>query len=65
MLNQIYKTIKKYDTIVIARHIGVDPDAMASQIALRDAILLTFPKRKSMLWVVEVVSSLILENWTN
>ena len=46
MLNQIYKTIKKYDTIVIARHIGVDPDAMASQIALRDAILLTFPKKK-------------------
>ena len=23
---QIFKVIKKYDTIVIARHIGADPD---------------------------------------
>lgn len=46
MFKQIYKVIKKYNTIVIARHVGVDPDAMASQIALRDAILLTFPEKK-------------------
>jgi len=46
MYKKIYKAIKKYDTIVIARHIGVDPDAMASQIALRDAIRLTFPNKK-------------------
>jgi len=46
MFKQIYKIIKKYDTIVIARHVGVDPDAMASQIALRDAIKLTFPNKK-------------------
>ena len=45
MFKHIYKTIKKYDTIVIARHVGVDPDAMASQIALRDSIKLTFPKK--------------------
>lgn len=45
MFKQIYKTIKKYNTIVIARHIGVDPDAMASEIALRDSIKLTFPKK--------------------
>ncbi len=45
MLKKIYKAIKKYDTIVIARHIGVDPDAMASQIALKESILLTFPKK--------------------
>lgn len=45
MFRKIYKTIKKYDNIVIARHIGVDPDAMASQIGLRDAILETFPKK--------------------
>ena len=45
MFRKIYKTIKKYDNIVIARHIGVDPDAMASQIGLRDAILATFPKK--------------------
>ena len=40
MYKQIYKYIKKYDNIVIARHIGVDPDAMASQVALRDSIKL-------------------------
>lgn len=45
MLNKIYKLIKKYNNIVIARHIGVDPDALASQIALRDSIRLTFPKK--------------------
>lgn len=43
---KIYKTISKYDTIIIARHIGADPDALASQIALRDIILNTFPKKK-------------------
>lgn len=45
MFRKIYKAIKKYDNIVIARHIGVDPDAMASQIGLRDTILATFPKK--------------------
>ena len=42
---QIYRKIKKYNTIVIARHVGADPDALASQIALRDAIKATFPKK--------------------
>lgn len=41
----IYKIISKYQNIVIARHIGPDPDAIGSQIALRDAIKLTFPKK--------------------
>lgn len=45
MFKQIFKAIKKYDNIVIARHIGVDPDAMASQLGLRDAIRLTFPNK--------------------
>lgn len=48
MYKRIYKEIKKYDTIVIARHIGVDPDALASQLALRDSIRLTFPNKKVM-----------------
>jgi bifunctional oligoribonuclease and PAP phosphatase NrnA len=42
----IYKKIKKYNTIVIARHVGADPDGLASQIALRDVILNTFPNKK-------------------
>lgn len=43
---QIYKEIKKYDTIVIARHIGADPDALGSQFALKDIILNLFPDKK-------------------
>lgn len=46
MFQEIYNKIKEYDTIVIARHIGVDPDALCSQLALRDAIRLTFPEKK-------------------
>ena len=46
MFKKIYKEIKKYDTIVIARHIGVDPDALASQLALKEAIKLSFPKKQ-------------------
>lgn len=45
MYKKIFKLIKSYDNIVIARHIGVDPDAMASQIALRDSIRQTFPEK--------------------
>jgi phosphoesterase RecJ-like protein len=41
----IYKKISKYQNIVIARHIGPDPDAIASQMALRDSIKLTFPNK--------------------
>lgn len=43
---QIYKEIKKYDTIVIARHIGADPDALGSQFALKNIILSLFPDKK-------------------
>lgn len=46
VFNTIFGKIKKYNTIVIARHIGADPDCLASQIALRDIILNTFPKKK-------------------
>ena len=46
MFREIYKKIEEYNTIVIARHIGVDPDALASQLALRDSIKLTFPDKK-------------------
>ena len=46
MYNEVVKKIKEFDTIVIARHIGVDPDALCSQLALRDSILLTYPEKK-------------------
>lgn len=45
ILKRIYKKIKEYDKIIIARHIGPDPDAIASQISLRDSIRLTFPNK--------------------
>jgi len=46
VLKKIYSEIRKYNIIYIARHIGPDPDAVASQIALRDAILYTFPNKE-------------------
>lgn len=46
MFTEIYNKILQYDTIVIARHVGVDPDALSSQLALRDSIRLTFPDKK-------------------
>lgn len=46
MLKRIYKKLKKYNTIVIARHIGPDPDALGSQIALRDILVNAFPRKR-------------------
>ena len=43
---KIYKEIKKHDRIVIARHIGPDPDALGSQFGLKELILNTFPNKK-------------------
>ena len=49
-MNNIYKSIyneiKRYKKIYIARHIGPDPDAFGSQMALRDSIRLTFPDKE-------------------
>ena len=45
MFFEIYKLIEKYERIVIARHVGVDPDAMGSSCALKNSILLTFPNK--------------------
>jgi len=45
MFLEIYKLILKYDRILIARHVGVDPDAMASSCALKNSIMLTFPNK--------------------
>ena len=46
MYNEIISKIEEYNVIVIARHIGVDPDALCSQLALRDSIKLTYPDKK-------------------
>lgn len=46
IFNKIYRKIKKYDSIVIARHIGPDPDALGSAFGLKELILNTFPKKK-------------------
>lgn len=46
MFKKIYNKIKKYDTIVIARHIGADPDALGSTLGLKELIIATFPHKK-------------------
>ena len=43
---KIYGQIKKYDSILIVRHIGADPDALGSQFALRELIKNKFSKKK-------------------
>lgn len=43
---KILKEIKKYDTIIIARHIGADPDALGSSIGLKEILLHNFPNKK-------------------
>ena len=45
LFKKIYGEIKKSKTIYLVRHIGPDPDAVASQIALRESIKLTFPSK--------------------
>jgi len=46
LYKKIYKEIKKNDTIVIARHVGPDPDALGSSVALKEIILHNFPNKK-------------------
>ena len=43
---KIYKEIKKHNKIVLARHIGPDPDALGSTLGLKEIILNTFPKKQ-------------------
>lgn len=46
LFKQIYKQIKKYNRIVIARHVGADPDALGSTLGLKEVILNTFPNKE-------------------
>ena len=43
---KIYNKIKEYNKIVIARHIGPDPDALGSSNGLKEIIKATFPKKE-------------------
>ena len=45
-LKKIYKEIKKHKKIVLARHIGPDPDALGSTLGLKEIILNTFPGKE-------------------
>ena len=46
LFKSILRQIKKYDSIVIARHIGADPDALGSQFALKELIESNFKNKK-------------------
>ena len=43
---QIFNKIKNSNRIVIARHVGPDPDALGSSIGLKEIIKETFPKKE-------------------
>lgn len=45
LFKKINYQIKKYDNIIIARHIGADPDALGSQLALKKIINIKYPKK--------------------
>ncbi len=45
LFKEIYKQIKKYDNIVLARHIGADPDALGSQFAMKELINVNFKNK--------------------
>lgn len=46
LFREILKLIKKYDNIVIARHIGADPDALGSQFALKELLRENYKNKK-------------------
>ena len=46
MEDKILNLIKEYKRIIIARHIGGDPDALGSTFALKEIILENFPDKE-------------------
>lgn len=46
IFKKVYNEIKKYNVIYIARHIGADPDAVGSQMALKRSIEISFGGKK-------------------
>lgn len=45
LIKNIINEIKKFNTIIIARHRGADPDALGAQIGLKDLIMESYPKK--------------------
>jgi len=43
--HQILEQIKKYDTIIIHRHMRADPDALGSQVGLKELLQHNFPEK--------------------
>ena len=43
--HQILEQIKKYDTIIIHRHMRADPDALGSQVGLKELLQYNFPEK--------------------
>lgn len=43
---EILKAIEVYDTIIIHRHVNPDPDAVGSQLGLRESLRATYPEKK-------------------
>lgn len=46
IFEQILEKIKTYDTIIIHRHMRPDPDALGSQVGLKEIIKHNFPQKK-------------------
>ncbi len=46
MYNKVLEQIKEAQTIIIHRHVRPDGDALGSQLGLKEAIKLTFPKKE-------------------
>lgn len=46
MKRQIIKTISRYDTVILHRHVRPDPDAYGSQFGLKEIIMANFPEKK-------------------